>query len=327
MPNQQNTGPGIDAIRTRGSVAALQSRLGLNVPYEWWPAAATLKALEAAGFAWVQVAAPPVGMLADPRHGVRHATALREALEVTSLNVVLHGPTNLQLGSALHYRAFESMLEYAHQIGATHVVYHALDFSRRGTESNEEECALRRLARVAEALRLTVCLENLCPVYPGRSSVCHDPLSVRDLVRRLDNPVYGMLLDVGHAHVVAGYMGVETGALIEPVLDAVSLFHVHDNLGARLHGEGGPMLDPLQLDLHLPPGGGNVPWDQIRAALSCHDAPLMMEIHPAHRSAPSGLWEAAVSVIGGIATQAGARRPAHPAPLVGAEPASRRQLI
>ena len=29
----------------------------------------------------------------------------------------------------------------------------------------------------------------------------------------------------------------------------------------------------------------------------------MMEIHPAHRSAPSGLWEAAMSVIGGIATR------------------------
>ena len=188
MPNQQNTGPGIDAIRTRGSVAALEPALGLNIPYEWWPAAATLKGLEAAGFGWVQVAAPPVGMLADPRHGVRHAAALRQALEVTSLNVVLHGPTNLQLGSALHYRAFESLLEYAHQIGATHVVYHALDFARRGTESTEEERALRRLARSAEALGLTVCLENLCPVYPGRSSVCHDPLSVRDLVRRLDTP-------------------------------------------------------------------------------------------------------------------------------------------
>ena len=69
------------------------------------------------------------------------------------------------------------------------------------------------------------------------------------------------------------------------------------------------MIDPLQLDLHLPPGGGNVPWDQIRAALLSHEAPLMMEIHPAHRSAPSGLWEAAMSVIGGIATQA-----VHPAP-------------
>ena len=304
MPNQQNTSPGVGAIRSRGSVTAFEDRLGLNIPYEWWPAAATLKGLEAAGFGWVQVAAPPVGMLADPRHGVRHAAALRQALEVTSLNVVVHGPTNLQLGNALHYRAFESLLEYAYAIGASHVVYHALDFARRGVESTEEERALCRLGRSAESLRITVCLENLCPTYPGRSTVCHDPLSVRDLVRRLDSRAYGMLLDIGHAHVVAGSMGVETAALIEPVLETVTLFHVHDNLGARLGGEGGPMIDPLQLDLHLPPGGGNVPWDQIRVALLGHDAPLLMEIHPAHRSAPSGLWEAATSVIGGIATQA-----------------------
>ncbi len=316
MPNQQKSSPGVDAIRTRGSFAGLEQRLGLNIPYEWWPAAATLKGLEAAGFGWVQVAAPPVGMLADPRHGVRHAAALRQALEVTSLRVVVHGPTNLQLGNALHDRAFESLLEYTQNIGATHVVYHALDFARRGLESAEEERALRRLARTAEAFGLTVCLENLCPVYPGRSNVCHDPLSVRDLVRRLDTPAYGMLLDVGHANVVAGYMGVETAALIEPVLETVELFHVHDNLGARLHGEGGPMIDPLQLDLHLPPGGGNVPWDQIRAALMSHDAPLMMEIHPAHRSAPSGLWEAAMSVIGGIPTSAVHRALRAPAELV-----------
>ena len=297
MPNPQYTGPAATAIQVRGSRTALDHRLGLNIPYEWWPAAATLKALEAAGFAWVQVAAPPVEMLADPRHGVRHASALRQALEVTSLNVVVHGPTNLQLGTALHYRAFESLLEYTSNIGATHVVYHALDFARRGAESAEEERCLVRLARSAEALRLTVCLENLCPTYPGRSTVCHDPLSVRDLVRRLDTPAYRMLLDVGHANVVAGYMGVETATLIEPVLENVALFHIHDNLGARLGGEGGPTIDPLQLDLHLPPGGGNVPWDQLRTALLGHDAPLMMEIHPAHRSVPSGLREAAVTAL------------------------------
>ena len=115
---------------------------------------------------------------------------------------------------------------------------------------------------------MRVCLENLCPVYPGRSSVCHDPLSVRDLVKRLDTPAYGMLLDVGHAHVVAGFMGVETLTLVEPVLDVVRLFHVHDNLGARLAGEGGPSVDPLQLDLHLPPGSGTIPWDRMSPALA-----------------------------------------------------------
>ena len=273
------------------------ARLGLNVPYEWWPGAAALKAIEAAGFAWVQVAAPPVAMLADPRHGVRHAVALRRALEVTDLRIVVHGPTNLQLGSALHYRAFEGLLEYTHHVGAELLVYHALDFDRRGSQSADEEKGLRRLAHAAEALGVRVCLENLCPVYPGRSSVCHDPLSVRDLVRRLESPAFGMLLDVGHAHVVAGFMGMETLALVEPVLDAVQLFHLHDNLGPRLWGEGNPALDPLQLDLHLPPGGGTLPWHELAGALATHEAPLMMEIHPAHRLAPSALWEAALTAL------------------------------
>jgi sugar phosphate isomerase/epimerase len=275
----------------------LDGRLGLNVPYEWWPSAAALKAIEAAGFKWVQVASPPVAMLADPRHAVRHAAALRRALEVTDLKVVVHGPTNLQVGSALHDRAFEGLLEYAYGIRAALVVYHALDFDRRGLHSAQEEQALRKLGHLAEAMRLLVCLENLCPVYPGRSSVCHDPLSVRDLVKRLDSPAYGMLFDIGHAHVVAGFMGVETQTLLEPVLDAVRLFHVHDNLGPRLWGEGRPSLDPLQLDLHLPPGGGTLPWDEVSSFLLAHDAPLMMEIHPAHRPLPSSLWEAAVTAL------------------------------
>jgi len=276
---------------------SLDRRLGLNIPYEWWPSAAALKAIEAAGFAWVQVAAPPVGMLADPRHAVRHSTALRRALEVTDLKVVVHGPTDLQLGSALHYRAFEGLLEYTQGVGADLLVYHALDFDRRGSESAAEEAALRRLALTVETLRVRVCLENLCPVYPGRSAVCHDPLSVRDLVKRLHSPAYGKLLDVGHAHVVAGYMGVETSTLVEPVLDVVRLFHLHDNLGARLWGEGSPSIDPLQLDLHLPPGGGTLPWDEVSSLLSAHEAPLMMEIHSSHRPVPSALWEAAMTAL------------------------------
>jgi sugar phosphate isomerase/epimerase len=300
----------------------IEQRLGLNIPYEWWPSAPALKALEAAGFSWVQVAAPPVEMLADPRHAVRHSTALRRALEVTDLNIVVHAPTDLRVCSALHYRAFEGLLEYTHDIGAELLVYHALDLDRRGIESAEEERALRRLGHTAEALLVRVCLENLCPVYPGRSRVCHDPLSVRDLVRRLDAPAYGMLLDIGHAHVVAGFMGVETFALIEPVLDFVCLFHVHDNLGARMGGEGGLSIDPLQLDLHLPPGGGTVPWDEVSGALMAHDAPLMMEIHPAHRSSPSALWEAAVRALTPSRAKSVPRALTSPAPRDGAGSAS-----
>ena len=300
----------------------LDARLGLNVPYEWWPGAAALKGIEAAGFGWVQVPHRPSRCSRTRGTPCVMPRALRRSLEVTDLDIVVHGPTNLQLGSALHYRAFEGLLEYAHHIGADLIVYHALDFDRRGTESAAEEAALRRLSHTGEALRVRVCLENLCPVYPGRSSVCHDPLSVRDLVKRLDTPAYGMLLDVGHAHVVAGFMGVETQALVEPVLDVVRLFHVHDNLGARLAGEGGPSVDPLQLDLHLPPGSGTIPWSRLSPALAEHDAPLMMEIHPAYRPGPSSLREAAVTAFGQDGARVAPSALQRPAPSDGAGSAS-----
>jgi sugar phosphate isomerase/epimerase len=279
------------------SARRLEGRLGLNLPYEWWPRPAALKAIEAAGFAWVQVASPPVEMLADPHHVARHGEALRRSLEVTSLRTIVHGPTSLRLGSTLHDRAFEGLLEYAQGLGASQVVYHALDVPERGEGSEQEERALRSLMRLAERLDLVICLENLSPVYPGSHGLSHDPGTVRDLVLRCDSPAVRMLLDVGHANIVADSEGADLAALIEPVLDVVSLFHVHDNLGARRHGGGDFAFDPLRLDLHLPPGAGALPWDRVAAALVGHPAPLMLEVHPSQRPSAAALRELAEATL------------------------------
>jgi sugar phosphate isomerase/epimerase len=279
------------------SVRRLEGRLGLNLPYEWWPRPAALKAIEAAGFEWVQVASPPVEMLADPHHVARHGEALRRSLEVTSLRTIVHGPTSLRLGSTLHDRAFEGLLEYAQGLGASQVVYHALDVPERGEGSEQEERALRSLMRRAERLDLVICLENLSPVYPGSHGLSHDPGTVRDLVLRCDSPAVRMLLDVGHANIVADSEGADLAALIEPVLDVVSLFHVHDNLGARRQGGGDFAFDPLRLDLHLPPGAGALPWDRVAAALVGHSAPLMLEVHPSQRPSAAAVRELAEATL------------------------------
>jgi sugar phosphate isomerase/epimerase len=274
----------------------LSGRLGLNLPYEWWPRPAALKAMEAAGFAWVQVASPPVEMLAHPHHVARHAEAVRRSLEVTSLLTIAHGPTNLRLGSS-HDRAFEGLLEYAQALGASQVVYHALDLPERGEDSEREERALRSFARVAESLGLVICLENLSPVYPGSHALSHDPETVRDLVLHCDSPAVRMLLDVGHANIVADGAAADLAALVEPVLDVVSLFHVHDNLGARSQDSGDFAFDPLRLDLHLPPGAGSLPWDRIAAALVEHSAPLMLEVHPSQRPNAAAVCELAKAAL------------------------------
>jgi sugar phosphate isomerase/epimerase len=86
--------------------------------------------------------------------------------------------------------------------------------------------------------------------------------------------------------------------LIEPVLDRTVMFHLHDNLGGRHdHHFDSPELDPLRLDLHLPPGRGTVPWDRLAPLLGRKNgAPLLLEVHPPRPSA-GRLFEAGVAAI------------------------------
>lgn len=268
-----------------------QGRLGINVHRDHWPTAATLKAAEAAGFAWVQVHTPPRAMLADRQHLRRHARALRAALAPTGLHLLLHGPDDLKVGSLEHDRAFEGLLDHAHECGAEIVVYHGLNHldvdgpaaERVQERVGAERRSLRRLAGRAEALAVTVALENLAPVYPGPPRLCHDPIAVRDFVREVGSPRVGMLLDLGHAHITNGIRGTEMAAILRAVGDDVVLFHVHDNLGVRRHDLGAPGVDPLRLDLHLAPGAGSLPWDVVAEPLRTHSAPLLLEVEPSHR--------------------------------------------
>ena len=78
--------------------ATLAPRLGPSIPYEWWPGPPMLKEIEASGFSWVQLHAPPPSVLADPRSCIRHAQAAGDALASTELRTVLHAPPGLLAG-------------------------------------------------------------------------------------------------------------------------------------------------------------------------------------------------------------------------------------
>ena len=86
----------------------------------------------------------------------------------------------------------------------------------------------------------------------------HDVWAIAALVRRLDARAVRMALDVGHAHITAGLRDEQPGGEVRAALDVVELFCVSDNLGARRHDLDAPGVDPLRLDLHLPPGAGTL---------------------------------------------------------------------
>jgi len=178
----------------------LGGRLGLDVPRESWPTAPELKRLEACGYGWIQMHAPPVAMLADPVSVRRHGECLRAVLAPTSLHVVLHVPHDLRLGEPAHDAAFAGLLDLCVAVGAAYVVYHCACLPvAAGPEADRvedrllaEERALRRFAARAEAAGLIVALENLAPVYPMPPLLSHEPLFVRDLVRRVDSSAIGL---------------------------------------------------------------------------------------------------------------------------------------
>ena len=89
-----------------------------------------------------------------------------------------------------------------------------------------------------------------------------------------------MCLDIGHADIAAGLAGCELAELIEPVLDRVIVFHLHDNFAGRSDTQRAGGIEPVKLDLHLAPGAGTVPSGELAPWLACHLAPLQLEVHP-----------------------------------------------
>jgi sugar phosphate isomerase/epimerase len=269
-------------------------RLGLNVPSDWWAAPALLKSVEAAGFARVQVHSPPASVLADPRQAASHAAALAAALAATRLRPVLHAPSGLRVGARDSDRVADGLLSYAAEIGATHAVYHACALPDAPDSEDAllfEARSLAALALRAERVGVTIAIENLAPVFPGAELLSASPMILRGLVNRIGSERVGVCLDLGHAHIVADLRHTSLEALIDPVLDAVTLFHLHDNLGARWRSEGTEGgLDPLRLDLHLPPGRGVLPWQRVAPRLADHPAPLMLEVHPPYRPRSEELY-------------------------------------
>jgi sugar phosphate isomerase/epimerase len=278
----------------------LPPRLGLSIPYEWWPSAPSLKEIEAAGFAWVQVPSPPPSVLVQPRDAARHAGGLAAALGTTGLRRIVHGPGSLQVGPREADRAMEGLLHYAAEAGAELVVYHAANFPDQPASEDRllaETRSLANAAALAERLGVVIAIENLAPVFQGPDALCFAPSVLRTMANRIGSPALGLCLDVGHANVVANLRGADPMELIEPAFNHTVLFHLHDNLGARRGGESPAELDPLRLDLHLPLGRGSIPWDSLTPRLRAHPAPMLLEIHPPRPSA-AALHESALETLG-----------------------------
>ena len=100
---------------------------------------------------------------------------------------------------------------------------------------------------------ITICMEN---VFDGF------PVYIKEVIRQVDHPAFGICLDLGHAH---AFSSIPVTQWVEELGSAIRHIHIHDNDGTK--------------DSHLAIGDGTIAWDCVTDALQkkCPTADFTIE--------------------------------------------------
>ena len=181
-----------------------------------------------------------------------------------------HAPWEQSIPKDLHYEApfpvFFRAIEACAMLGCRTLVFHPLVYPWR----IESEALLTQILEynrrwfgeivpAAASCGITVALENLFDYYHVQKK--DDPFfcfttaaQMKALLAAIDAPNVGFCLDTGHANIA----GQNVPEMLRSFGKDLKCLHLNDNFG-RSNG--------LYEDVHLFPGEGTLPWDEIRAAL------------------------------------------------------------
>lgn len=181
----------------------------------------------------------------------------RSALESAGIKVFqIHGPWRFPKDATEEDRAerFDKMtraMKLAKHLGAEYMAVHPLMPFGICRDNPDELYRINKeyytaLARVAEGIGVTVCLENM----PFVNFPMSTPSEIAAFIRDIDHPNLKMCFDTGHANCFPEPIGKsvrEIGA------DLIRILHLHDNLGVD--------------DTHSVPYDGIVNWAEVIEAL------------------------------------------------------------
>lgn len=243
--------------------------------------AANLERLKAAGTDFVELWLQDLGIILGGALAEERMRPVREALLAADLAYTVHAPLEVNLMDLttldLQRAVLETSVRFASRVGAEVVVCHAgqRDGRRDALFSFKEQLdaeiqTLRVAGDLAGELGVTIAVENY---YPD-SNVLHGsiydysvrPSELAQQVADVDHAAVGICLDVGHAALAANASSLDLFEECAAAAPLVRHLHLHDNLG-RMDAR----VDPLAFgnptygfgDLHLPPGQGSLPLEEL----------------------------------------------------------------
>ena len=164
---------------------------------------------------------------------------------------------------------------HASYLGADAVVVHPcrhIDYR----ENNQYEQMLaynydfyKRLIPYAETAGVKIAIENI------RNCITERPEGLIDLLNALDNDVFTVCFDVGHANY---YADEDPAQMILKLGHYIGCTHIHDNDGVK--------------DLHILPYYGTVDWEKVMASLAKvgYKGNLSYEAGNFVNKVPEALW-------------------------------------
>ena len=263
-----------------------------------------------AGADFVEIMPHELGVILGGDLDAARLGPVREILLEADMDYTVHAPLEINLmeptAPELQRDVLISSLRFADEISAEIVVCHA--GQRVGARDARhsfkrqlaaERSALRESGEIAGELGVTIAVENYYPELPIVLGAVYDysvwPSELAEQVSAVDHPAVGICLDVGHAALAASAFGfdyIEECAAAAPFVRHV---HLHDNL-MKPNLTGSPPVSEHPVyglgDLHLPPGKGTIPLEEMFRRLDFPEDPscCVELLSPAcHSMAPEAL--------------------------------------
>jgi sugar phosphate isomerase/epimerase len=282
----------------------------------------TLGELRDMGYALVELGVTAHPVIVDGEVRQRQLADLAFVLRSSGLRFTIHGMNRLNLAydprHELCRRIMACQIEVCRAVGASRLVYHsglqALDQARYGVRRTllsgeelaegaaREVAALRALAPTAAHAGVLIGVENgdshqwehnLIAAHglPREALLTHHArLRIEPIVAQLeaiDHPAVGLTLDIAHLHIAAHDMAFDYLESVSAAAPWTRHLHVNDNLGRLDQGFDAESERWAfgEADIHMPPGWGSIPYQEVFARLPEYRGDLILEIKP-------GFWDA-----------------------------------
>lgn len=246
---------------------------------------------------------PPHGLDAI-RNGYLNAdrvSEIRNILRTYDFLYTVHAPNPLNLmdreRAEIHLDVFRASLQFALEINAGIVVYHAGRYIPEETflaasgfclTESEKKSLLAREAELLGRLAhefpgIVICIENARP-YRHHSPYCYaeDLYALKAQVSRIRLINVRIALDFGHLYMAARYGKYDPVDAVRETAPWIGHCHIHDNFGDAVYYQ--EKLQTHQIpfgrgDSHMPVGWGDIPFKEIVGALMPnYSGSLIMEL-------------------------------------------------